>query len=110
MATFEEKLRPNHRKGWGEENTNVSNKPEEANVEADAIELLNDVPLQIAVELGRVSVTAEELVSLHVGRIFDLGKPPSAQVDLSVNGKVVARGELVEIEGQLGVRIVGMGR
>ncbi|MBI5545532.1 MAG: type III secretion system cytoplasmic ring protein SctQ [Deltaproteobacteria bacterium] len=94
------------KRGWGGDRTTVT-KPDE-DMQADAADLLNDVPLQVAVELGRVPITAEELVSLHIGRVLDLGRAPGEPVDLSVNGKIVARGELVEIEGQLGVRIVGM--
>ncbi len=71
-------------------------------------ELLNDIPLQIAVELARVPVTAEQVVSLRVGQVLDLNRVPGEPVELSVNGKVVARGELVEVEGHLGVRILSM--
>ncbi|HEY3448518.1 MAG TPA: type III secretion system cytoplasmic ring protein SctQ [Myxococcales bacterium] len=106
ITDLSERMRHERKKNGWEESTNVGNKPED--VQADAAELLNDVPLQISVELARVPITAEELVSLHVGKILELGKAPGEPVDLSVNGKVVARGELVEVEGQLGVRIVGM--
>ncbi len=71
-------------------------------------ELLNDIPLQIAVELSRVSASAEEVVSLKVGQVIDLHRVPGEPVDLSVNGKIVARGELVEVEGHLGVRILSL--
>ncbi|MBX5482236.1 MAG: FliM/FliN family flagellar motor switch protein, partial [Myxococcaceae bacterium] len=71
-------------------------------------ELLNDIPLQIAVELARVPVTAEQVVSLRVGQVIDLNRIPGEPVELSVNGKIVARGELVEVEGHLGVRILSM--
>lgn len=74
----------------------------------EGAELLNDIPLQIAVELARVPVSAEQVVSLHVGQIIDLNRVPGEPVELSVNGKVVARGELVEVEGHLGVRILTM--
>lgn len=100
-------VRRESRRGWEGETTNVSNKPKDA-IQADAAELLNDVPLQVVVELARLPITAEDLVSLHVGKILDLGRAPGEPVDLSVNGKIVARGELVEVEGQLGVRIVAM--
>jgi flagellar motor switch protein FliM len=70
------------------------------------VELLSDVPLQIAVEIGRVSVTAEEVLSLKVGQVFDLNRVAGEPLDLSVNGRIVARGELVEIDGNLGVRIL----
>ncbi|MFN0064359.1 MAG: type III secretion system cytoplasmic ring protein SctQ [Myxococcaceae bacterium] len=72
----------------------------------EGAELLSDIPLQIAVELARVPVTAEQVLSLKVGQIFDLQRVPGEPVDLSVGGKVVARGELVEVDGHLGVRIL----
>jgi flagellar motor switch/type III secretory pathway protein FliN len=53
-------------------------------------------------------VTAEQVVSLKVGQVIDLNKVPGQPVDLSVNLKVVARGELVEVEGHLGVRILSL--
>ncbi len=74
----------------------------------EGAELLNDIPLQISVELGRVGVTAEEVVSLKVGQVIELSRVPGEPVDLSVNGKVVARGEVVEVEGHLGVRITSL--
>ncbi|MFZ5469612.1 MAG: FliM/FliN family flagellar motor switch protein, partial [Myxococcota bacterium] len=75
---------------------------------AEGGELLNDIPLQIAVELARVSITAEEVVALKVGEVLDLNRVPGEPVELSVNGKVVARGELVEVEGHLGVRVLSL--
>ena len=75
---------------------------------AGGADLMNDIPLQIAVELGRVSTTAEEVVSLKVGHVFDLNRVAGEPLDLSVNGKVVARGELVEIDGNLGIRILSL--
>lgn len=78
-----------------------SNKPEGG-------ELLADIPLQLAVELARVPVTADEVVALKVGQVIELHRSPGEPVELSVNGKVVARGELVEVEGQLGVRVLSL--
>ncbi len=76
--------------------------------QAEGADLLNDVPLQIAVEIGRLPITAEEVVSIKVGHVFDLSRQVGEPLDLSVNGKIVARGELVEIEGNLGIRIVSL--
>ncbi len=76
--------------------------------QAEGADLLNDVPLQIAVEIGRLPITAEEVVSIKVGHVFDLNRQVGEPLDLSVNGKIVARGELVEIEGNLGIRIVSL--
>ncbi len=75
---------------------------------AQGADMLNDIPLQIAVELGRVAISAEEVVGLKVGHVFDLNRAPGEPLDLSVNGKIVARGELVEIDGNLGVRVVSL--
>ena len=74
----------------------------------DAGDLLGDIPLQISVELARLPVTAEQVVGLRAGQVVELRRGPGEPVDLSVNGKVVARGELVELEGQLGVRILSL--
>jgi flagellar motor switch protein FliM len=74
----------------------------------DSGELLGDIPLQISVELARVPVTAEQVVALRVGQVVELRRAPGEPVDLSVNGKVIARGELVEVEGQLGVRVLSL--
>ena len=80
----------------------------EGEMSVEGAELLNDIPLQIAVELSRVSASAEEVVSLKIGQVIDLHRVPGEPVDLSVNGKIVARGELVEVEGHLGVRILSL--
>lgn len=75
---------------------------------AEGVDLLNDIPLQVAVELARIPISAEEVVGLKVGQVIDLNRVPGEPVEMSVNGKVVARGELVEIEGHLGVRILSL--
>jgi len=80
----------------------------EEGAKRDGSDLLTDIPLQIAVELARVQVGADEVVGLRVGQVLDLQRGPGEPVELSVNGKVIARGELVEIEGQLGVRVLSL--
>lgn len=92
--------------GYGESPRENSQEEDEGNMEA--ADLLGDVPLQISVELARVSITADQVVALRAGQVIELQRAPSEQVDLSVNGKVIARGELVEVEGQLGVRILSI--
>lgn len=74
----------------------------------EGADLLNDIPLQIAVELARVPITAEDVVGLKVGQVIDLNRVPGEPIDLSVNGRVVARGEIVEVEGNLGVRVLSL--
>ncbi len=60
------------------------------------------------VELGRVQLTADEIIRLRSGHIMELGRSPADPVDLVVNGKLLAKGELVEIEGSLGVKILSL--
>jgi type III secretion system YscQ/HrcQ family protein len=91
----------------GNENEAAEAPPEEG-AAADGADLINDIPLQIVVELARIPVTAEQVVALKVGQVIDLNRVPGEPVELSVNGKVVARGELVEVEGHLGVRILSL--
>src|SRR6185295_5548328 len=98
----------------GQEPSSVGNEnegqapAEEEGAPGEGADLIGDIPLQIVVELARIPVTAEQVVALKVGQVIDLNRVPGEPVELSVNGKVVARGELVEVEGHLGVRILSL--
>ena len=74
----------------------------------EAEPLLGDIPMVAVVELGRVQLTADEIVRLRSGQLIELGRSPTEAVDLVVNNKLVAKGELVEIEGALGVKLVSL--
>jgi type III secretion system YscQ/HrcQ family protein len=67
--------------------------------------LLRDAPIELCVELARFSVRLDELLALRAGEVWSTGQPVGAQVTLSVAGRPIARGELVELEGEVGVRI-----
>lgn len=73
--------------------------PESAN-------MLHDVAVAMVVELGRVSVSAADVMGLRPGQVIELSRAPGDPVDLVVDGKRLGKGELVEIEGELGVRIL----
>lgn len=75
---------------------------------AEAEPLLGDIPIAVIVELGRVQLTADEVIRLRAGQIIELGRSPTDPVDLVVAGKLLAKGELVEIEGALGVKILSL--
>jgi flagellar motor switch protein FliM len=55
-----------------------------------------------------VQLTADEVIRLRAGQIIELGRSPADPVDLVVAGKLLAKGELVEIEGSLGVKILSL--
>ena len=72
--------------------------------EAD-IDLLMDVPLAIAVELGQATVTIRELLDLGKGSVLRLDRRAGEPVDVLVNGQVLARGEVVVYDEDFGIRI-----
>jgi type III secretion system YscQ/HrcQ family protein len=64
-----------------------------------------DVPVTLAVELGRLNLTLGRLADLKPGDVLELGRHSREPVELTSNGRLVARGELVLIDTELGVRI-----
>lgn len=70
------------------------------------IDLSSDIPVQMTIVMGRKSVTVRDLLDLHTGQVVNLDKLPTDPVDLVAGGKVVGRGELVDVDGRLGVRIL----
>jgi flagellar motor switch protein FliN len=73
--------------------------------ETAQIELLLDVPLAITVELGQASVTIRELLELGQGSILPLDRRAGEPVDVLVNGQRLARGEVVVIDEDFGIRV-----
>jgi len=69
------------------------------------LELLLDVPLTISVELGRTKMTLKQVLELYNGSIIELDKLTGEPVDVLVNGKIVARGEVVVVDENFAVRI-----
>ena len=69
------------------------------------IDLIMDVPLEVTVELGRTSKSIQEILDFAPGTIIELNKIAGEPIDVLVNGKYVAKGEVVVIEERFGVRI-----
>jgi flagellar motor switch protein FliN len=78
---------------------------EEPPAEQADVGMLLDVPLTIAVELGRARLTIRELLELGQGSILELDRHAGEPVDVLVNGKPLARGEVVVIDEDFGIRI-----
>lgn len=70
--------------------------------------LLADVQVELAVELGRVKLPLRDLLALGPGAVLELDRAADAPVDVLVNGCLVARGEVVVIDGDFGVRITAV--
>lgn len=67
--------------------------------------LLLDVPMRLTVELGRTTRSIKDVLELNVGSVLELDKLSGEPVDLLVNGKVIARAEVVVIDENFGVRV-----
>ncbi len=77
-----------------------------AMVSAESISLIRDVPLEVTVELGRTSKSISDILEFAPGTIIELDKIAGEPIDVLVNGKFVAKGEVVVIEESFGVRIM----
>jgi len=69
------------------------------------LDLILDVPLQVSVELGRTNKTIKEILDFSTGSIIELNKLAGEPVDMLINGKLFAKGEVVVIDENFGVRI-----
>jgi flagellar motor switch protein FliN/FliY len=67
--------------------------------------LVLDVPVELAVEIGRTRMTIREALALAPGSIVALDRMAGEPVDLLVNGKRIARGEVVAIDEEFGLRV-----
>jgi len=74
--------------------------------ERQRLELLADLELNVTVELGRTTLTVAEVLSLGPGSIIELERIAGEPVDILVNDRLVARGEVVVVDENFGVRVV----
>lgn len=68
--------------------------------------LLSDIPLRLSVEVGNTSLRLAELLELAEGSVVELDRQADELLDIMVNGTLVARGEVVTVNGRYGVRVV----
>jgi flagellar motor switch protein FliN len=66
---------------------------------------LNDVPMELSVEIGRTRMTVGETLGLRAGSLVTLDRLAGEPVDLLVNGTPIARGEVVVVDEQFGLRV-----
>jgi len=82
---------------------------QEEEVEAEISDKLKrflDIPLHVEVVVGSTVITLGELLHLDTGSVVELEQNVEAPVDIKVNGKLIAKGEIVIIEDKFGVRII----
>ncbi len=69
------------------------------------LDFLYDIPLEISVELGRTKMLIKELLQLGQGSVIELNKLAGEPIEILVNQKLVARGEVVVVNEKFGVRL-----
>ena len=97
-----------HEEGEGYEDTT---NPEGGAPQADNAPMISpeEIPLTLAVEVSRLKMSLEEIISLEPGNVLDLGVRPEGGVHLTSGGQRVAKGELIQIGEVLGVKITDIG-
>jgi flagellar motor switch protein FliN/FliY len=73
---------------------------------AGPLELLHDVEMEVTVELGRTRLPIKELLTLQPGMVVELERAAGAPIDVLVNGRRIASGEVVVVDEEFGIRIV----
>ena len=71
---------------------------------ADSMERLNDIPVCVTAVLGKTSVPICQLLKMGTGSVIDLDKQVGEPIDVCVNNKLIAKGELVPQGDKLGIR------
>jgi flagellar motor switch protein FliN/FliY len=75
---------------------------------ASGIDLLMDVSLDVSIELGRTIMSIKDVLALGVGSVIELDKMVGDPVDILVNNKLIAKGEVVVVDENFGVRITSI--
>lgn len=73
--------------------------------ESANLEILLDVPVEVSVQLGSTHLPMRDVLNLAVGSVVQLDKVADAPVDLQVNSKLIARGEVVVVDNRFGIKI-----
>lgn len=68
--------------------------------------LLSDIPVRLSVEVGSTSLRLSELMDLAEGSVVELDRQANELLDILVNGTLVAKGEVVTVNGRFGIRVV----
>lgn len=89
--------------------TSEKSKPETKEIaqpsEALNLHFILDIPLEVSVELGRTRITIHELLQLGQGSVIELNKLAGEPLEILVNQKLVARGEVVVVNEKFGIRL-----
>lgn len=70
-----------------------------------SLEAILDIPLKVSVELGRTKILVQDLLKLHKGSVIELSKLAGEALEVLVNEKVVAKGEVIVLNEKFGIRL-----
>ena len=90
----------------GEQQAGAAVAPPESGGAEINLDALLDVPVTLSVEIGRSRVPIKQLLSLNQGSVLELDKEVNEPLDLLVNGTLMARGEVVTVDGRFGLRLI----
>ena len=92
---------------WPEEGapSGVARRGEGAAPPRGGLDMLHDVEMEVSAELGRTRMSVRELLSLTPGAIVEIDRAAGSPADLLVNGRLIARGEVVVVDENFGIRI-----
>jgi flagellar motor switch protein FliN/FliY len=79
-----------------------------SNISNDRLNLLRDLQLNVFIELGRTKMQIKDILELERGYVIELDKLASEPVDIFVNNKKIAEGEVVVIDKHFGIRIINL--
>jgi flagellar motor switch protein FliN len=93
----------------GQDNASAENKDFSLHVKPNAqendLQVILDIPLRVSVELGRTKILVQDLLKLHRGSVVELNKLAGDALEVLVNDKVVARGEVIVVNEKFGIRL-----
>ena len=79
---------------------------EEAAIGGRNYRLLADIPLRLSVEVGSTALKLSELMNLSEGGLVELDRQAHELLDIMANGTLIAKGEIVTVNGRFGIRVV----
>ncbi len=95
-------------KGGGDKDENIVMTPEDsrlARTDFSKLKMILDVPLKVSVELGRTKMLVNDLLQLGQGSVIELDKIAGEPMEILINDKLVAMGEVVVVNEKFGVRL-----
>ncbi len=89
-----------------EKNNEKKVSKESENVDKEVLKEVSEIPMNLRIEIGRIDIKLNDLLSLHEGSVITIDREIDDIVNLVLNGEIIGKGKLVNIEGRLGVKVL----